>query len=173
MNYKAGSATVCITPDEPLWLAGYAVRTAPACGRISDLFASALALEDNSGQRFVMTSVDIIAITPTIADPVADDLRARHGLSRRQLLLAPTHTHYGPEIRPDKQEFFNIPSEYGAKILPAANRIIAALSQVIDQALARLEPVRLFARNTTTGFAQPSQAWRCRRYDLSRGRGRS
>src|SRR3990170_739945 len=93
MSYKAGAASVCITPDEPLWLAGYAARTAPARGKISDLYASALALEDESGQRFVMASIDIIAITPTIADRVAEAVRERHGLSRKRLLLAATHTH--------------------------------------------------------------------------------
>ncbi len=62
-TYKAGTASICITPDEPLWMAGYAVRTAPARGKISDLYASALALEDETGQRFVMASADIIAIT--------------------------------------------------------------------------------------------------------------
>ena len=75
-------------------------------------------LEDETGQRFVIASMDIIAITPQIADPVADAVHARHGLARRQLLLAATHTHYGPEFRPDKQVFFNIPAEYAAK-LPA------------------------------------------------------
>lgn len=153
LTYRAGTASLCITPDEPLWLAGYAVRTAPAQGKVSDLYASALALEDGTGQQFVIASMDIIAITPTIAEPVAEALRARHGLTRRQLLLAPTHTHYGPEFRPDKQAFFNIPAEYGAKLLPTANKLARALTHVIDQALARLEPVRLFARRTTAGFA--------------------
>ena len=41
LNYQAGTASVCITPDEPLWLAGYAARTAPARGRNSDLYADA------------------------------------------------------------------------------------------------------------------------------------
>jgi len=153
LSYKAGAATVCITPDEPLWLAGYAARTAPSRGTISELYAGALALEDQSGKRFVIASMDLIAITPTIADSVFDAVRARHGISRRQLLLAATHTHYGPEFRPDKQVFFNIPPEYGAKLPAVAKKLAAALTQVIDQALERLEPVRLFARKATAGFA--------------------
>jgi neutral ceramidase len=152
-SYKAGAASVPITPDEPLWLAGYAARTAPARGKLSDLYASALALEDQTGNRFVMASMDIIAITPTIAEPVAAAVQARHQLSRQQLLLTATHTHYGPEFRPDKQLFFNIPAEYAAKIPAVAKKLAAALTQAIDQAFARLEPVRLFARNSTAGFA--------------------
>lgn len=153
MSYKAGTASICITPDEPLWLAGYAARTVPARGKLSDLYAGALALEDQTGQRFVMASADIIAITRAIADRVAEAVQERHGLSRPQLLLAATHTHYGPEFRPDKQVFFNIPAEYGAKLPNVAERLVAALVQVVGQALERLEPMRLFARKTTTGFA--------------------
>jgi hypothetical protein len=152
-HYKAGAASVCITPDEPLWLAGYAARTAPARGKISDLYASALALEDEHGQRFVMVSMDIIGITRSLAEPVADVVRARHGLSHAQLLLAATHTHYAPEFRPEKQVFFNIPAEFAAKLPAVAERLVAALIQVIDQALARLEPARLFVRQTSAGFA--------------------
>lgn len=152
-SYKAGTATVLITPDEPLWLAGYAVRTAPARGKISDLFASALALEDAAGRRFVIASMDVIAMTPAIAEPVAEAVRARHGLSREQLLLAPTHTHYGPEFRTDKQVFFNIPAEFADRLAPTAQKLAAALMQAIDQALAGLEPVRLFVRKTRVGFA--------------------
>src|SRR4051794_2958094 len=99
-RYKAGAASVCFTPDEPFWLAGYAVRTEPARDKISDLFVSALALEDETGQRFVIVSAEIIAINAELAERVADVMQARHDLSRHQLLIAATHTHYAPEFRP-------------------------------------------------------------------------
>src|SRR5258705_6112375 len=122
-RYKVGAASVCFTPDEPFWLAGYAVRTAPARGKISDLYVSALALEDETGQRFVIASAEIIAINAEIAERVANVMRERHGFSRRQLLLTATHTHYAPEFRPDKQLFFHIPNEYGAKIPAVADKL--------------------------------------------------
>src|SRR6476620_210601 len=106
LNYKAGSASVCFTPDEPYWLAGYAVRTEPARGKISDLYASALALEDETGQRFVIASADIIAVNPELRDRVADQIQKGHGIPSRQLLLTATHSHYAPEFRPDKALFF-------------------------------------------------------------------
>jgi hypothetical protein len=152
-RYKAGAASVCSTPDEPFWLAGYAVRTAPASGKISDLFVSALALEDETGQRFVIASAEIIVVNAEISNRVADVIQRRHGLSRHQLLLAATHTHYAPEFRKDKQLFFHISDEYGAKLPAVAEKLVTAFTDAIDQALARLEPVRLFARQATAGFA--------------------
>jgi hypothetical protein len=152
LSYKAGTASVCITPDEPLWLAGYAARTTPARGKISDLYAGALALEDESGYRFAIASIDSIAVTRQIADAVAHDLQRRRGLSREQILLAATHSHYAPEFRPDKQVFFNIPDEYAAKFPEVGEKLMAALTHVVDQAFERLEPVRLFVRQSAADF---------------------
>src|SRR5689334_14743640 len=81
-SFKAGAAKVSITPDEPLWLAGYASRTAPSNGKLSELWASALALEDERGIRFVIVSVDLIAVTPTIAVPILAAARQKFGLER-------------------------------------------------------------------------------------------
>src|SRR5439155_14965991 len=139
-----GTSSMVITPHEPLWLAGYAARTEPAKGMISDLRASALALEDETGGRLVIASMDIIAITKIVAEPVIERVREKTGLSRERLILAATHTHYGPEFRPDKELFFKIPPDYAAKIVPTAQKLADALVEVIVAALEKLEPVRLF-----------------------------
>jgi neutral ceramidase len=163
-HFRAGAATVCITPDEPLWLAGYAARTAPAQGKISDLFASALVLEDCNGERLVIASADVIAITRPIADAVAECALTQHGLARHQLVLTATHTHYAPEFRADKTLFFNIPAEFAAKLPKVSEQLVTALMQAIDAAFATLEPVQLSARRTSAGFAHNR-----RRYGVKEG----
>jgi hypothetical protein len=163
MSWGAGTASVVVTPDESTWLAGYAVRREPSKGMISDLRVEALALQDEAGNRLVIASMDIIAITKIIADPVIERLTAETGLRRHELILSATHTHYGPEFRPDKAVFFKIPPEYEAKIVPTANRLADALVTVIKRALLDIRPARLFARQTTAGFAHN------RRRDGARG----
>src|SRR5438067_974941 len=103
MMYQAGTASQIITPREPLWLAGYAARTEPAKGKISDLYASALAIKDAQGSQLIIASVDLIAIPKIIADPVYRAVQEQIGLGPERLILAATHTHYGPEFRPDKE----------------------------------------------------------------------
>jgi hypothetical protein len=44
--WKAGTASVIITPEQSTWMAGYAFRNRPSEGKAQDLFAKALALED-------------------------------------------------------------------------------------------------------------------------------
>src|SRR3954463_6680662 len=151
--FRAGPASAPITPDEPLWLAGYAVRTGPARGKITELYASALALEDSVGNRLVIASIENLSITPAITEPVASSLQARHGLARHELLLTATHTHYAPEHRSGMQPFYHIPDEYVAKMPAIGEALIGGLTTAIDAALARLEPVRLFATKTSADFA--------------------
>ena len=44
-EWKAGAASVAITPEGPMWMAGYAARDKPSEGKVHDLFAKALAVE--------------------------------------------------------------------------------------------------------------------------------
>jgi hypothetical protein len=154
MTWKAATASTTFTPDEPLWLAGYAARTEPAKGKISDLRAKALALEDAAGDRFLILTVDLIAVQfGRTAAGVAEHLHHRQGLPRERVMMAASHTHYGPEIRPDKALFFNIPPEYAAKIEPTAARVRHAMMDAADRALSDLQPARLSVRQTTAAFA--------------------
>jgi hypothetical protein len=151
--YKAGTASEVITPNEPLWLAGYAARTEPATGKISELNAAALSLQDEAGGWLVIASVDLIAVTKAIADPVYDAVQRQIGLPRERIILAATHTHYGPEFRDDKTLFFNVPAEYAARLASVRTRIIDALVRVIVAATKNQVPVRLYARRASASFA--------------------
>ena len=165
-SYRAGAASVVITPDEPTWLAGLAARTTPSRGTISNLHAKALALDDGQGGRLVIVTMDLIAVTPLIASTVAAEVSRRHGLSRERILFSASHTHYGPEVRPDKVEFFKIPPEYAARIEPYVEQLIAKLIDVIDRAIANLSPARLTARETSCSFAINRRA---AKHSVSRG----
>jgi len=52
--WKAGVATRVITPQQPMWMAGYAARNKPSEGSVHDLHVKALAVEDAGGSRLVI-----------------------------------------------------------------------------------------------------------------------
>jgi hypothetical protein len=153
MTWKAGVATAVITPTKPMWLAGWAIRTEPARGTLSDLFARALALEDPSGGRFVFLTVDLIAVSRDMADRLAAQVQARFGLPRERLMICASHTHGGPEVRPDKVPFLHIPPEFASKIGPYVDGLIKQLAGLICEALGELRPANLVARKTSVSFA--------------------
>jgi hypothetical protein len=97
--------------------------------------------------------MDLIAITPYVASEVAFHALHVHRLKRERVLFNASHTHYGPEVRPDKAQFFHIPYEFSQKIEPYAWWLTETLAELIDRALAEMRPVRLFARRTKAAFA--------------------
>jgi neutral ceramidase len=59
-SWKAGIAKAKITPEKPVWMAGYAGRDHPAEGVLHDLWVKALALEAPDGHRAVLLTSDIV-----------------------------------------------------------------------------------------------------------------
>ena len=57
-GWEAGASRKVITPQQAMWMAGYAGRTAPASGTESDLFARAFAMKDGGGNRAVVVALD-------------------------------------------------------------------------------------------------------------------
>ena len=53
-DWKAGSAKVNITPPKLMWMSGYASRTRPAEGKLTDLWAKALVLDNGADNRAVL-----------------------------------------------------------------------------------------------------------------------
>ena len=70
-GFRVGTARENITPDLPFWLSGYAARTQPADHVLQDIWAKALALEDEKGYRVVIVTTDLIGLPSEVADEVA------------------------------------------------------------------------------------------------------
>ncbi len=152
-DFRAGAASVVITPDEIMWLAGYAARKAPSQGKLTDLHARALAIQDasTSDAPLIVVSLDLIAVQECLVEPVAKMIREHYGVPRERMLFAASHTHYGPEVRADKVPFFEIPEEYAKKIPAYVESLRAKVVDVIGRAIGNLSPASLsFAQSTAT-----------------------
>ncbi len=95
-GWKAGAAKMDITPDAPVWMAGYGARTRPSEGIRQPLHVTALALEDESGRRALLITYDLVGIDGQWGSGVASRCGAELGLSRDRIWLNASHTHSGP-----------------------------------------------------------------------------
>src|SRR3954451_17904832 len=91
----AGVAAVDITPDGPIRLSGFAVRTKESEGVRQHLWAKALALGDGTGQNVsaVLVTVDNLGVPDHITREVAKRLQAKKNLDPSRLTITSTHTH--------------------------------------------------------------------------------
>src|SRR5437764_480574 len=150
---RAGVAVKVITPDEPLWMSGYASRTKPAEGKVHDLYVKALAVEDPAGGKLVLLTSDLIGLPRALSEVVAAEVKRRTGLPRERLLLTASHTHCGPVVRANLADMYKMPPEMPPKISAYTDRLQGWMVDTVVAALADLKPARLAIGKGTARFA--------------------
>lgn len=140
--WQVGLASVCITPEEPVRMSGYASRKEASKGVASDLYAKALALKDGAGHHGVIVTTDLIGFRATLATSICRQIIQQTGLQRHQILLNSSHTHTGPtlSLNPADLEFSD---EQAAATLRYTHGLQSKIVGLVSDALANLEPARL------------------------------
>ncbi len=149
-GWKAGLARVRITPDQPIVLLGYGDRQGPFQAVAEDIYAKALALEDERGRQAVIVTADLVGFqAAVVTDEVCRRIKKKTGLDRRQLLFNASHTHTGPLVSLDPDPQAN--SAAHGPLAPDDVRFTVAythqlqdkLAELVAEALAQLRPARL------------------------------
>ncbi|MCA9180708.1 MAG: neutral/alkaline non-lysosomal ceramidase N-terminal domain-containing protein, partial [Planctomycetales bacterium] len=124
--WKAGAAKVAITPEKLMWMAGYGARTRPADGKLTELWAKALVLEDHEGDRGLVLTLDLVGIDRTLSQAICNSLKEKYGLQREQIAICTSHTHSGPVV--------------GHNLAPLHYRLIdAPQQQLVDDWVAKFQ----------------------------------
>jgi neutral/alkaline ceramidase-like enzyme len=100
-DWKIGLARVKITPQQPVFMAGYASRNKPYESVHDDLFAKVLVLEDNAGTRGVLVTSDVIGFSKEIADPLRQRIAEKAKTDASSVIISSSHTHTGPTLSLD------------------------------------------------------------------------
>jgi len=153
LPWRAGIATVDITPPLGLWMGGYAARTQPALGIAQPLHAKALALSDVAGRRAVVVTIDVLGLTDPAVQHISRAVREQHGLPRERLLLCSSHTHCGPIIRDQLAVAYNLTPAQWDDVRASTRRIEGQIVDVVGRALGAMQPARLRFAQGTAGFA--------------------
>jgi len=166
-TWKAGLATVVTTPDYSMWMAGYAARNKPSEGKVQDLHAKALALEDGQGTRFVIVTVDLIGFSRDWRDAVVKEVGARYGLRPEALLLNASHTHSGPEIRAWRAtQLWDLPPEQIELCNKYAETLHVKIVDLVGRALQDLSPARLSYVHGRAGAAMNRRSQTAQGYTI-------
>ncbi len=142
-EWKAGVAVTKITPQQSMWMAGYAARKKPSEGTTLDLFAKALALEDGHGSRVVIVTTDILGFPGAVSETIAKRLAASHGLRRDQLVFTSSHTHSGPVVRESLAWMYALDGEQAEAVRNYTAYLQDRVVEVVGQALGKMVPAVL------------------------------
>ena len=94
---QVGIANTTITPQCPIWMTGFAARTAPADGVYADIEASAVVFESD-GKRAAIIALDLVGIDEYLLDAFRD-AAAGLGIPADCTLVNCSHTHCAPACR--------------------------------------------------------------------------
>lgn len=154
-GWKAGVAKVNITPENYMWMAGYASRDHQAEGKLTDLWAKALVLEDAAGTKALLITLDLIGIDRPLSQSICERLQQKNGLSREQIAINCSHTHTGPvvarNLRP--MHYLMLPDEQKKLIDEYASTLEQKILAAVDEAFGTLAPCQVAWGSGVATFA--------------------
>ena len=151
-DWKAGAAKVKITPEKPMWLAGYASRTKPSEGTMHDLWVKALALEAADGTRGVVVTADLLGFPKDMYERIIERVNKEHGLQRSQVMLTASHTHSGPALSGVLTDCYPLDEQQQARIDEYSAGLADKVAAAIGEALGRMAPAALWRGQGSTDF---------------------
>ena len=157
-EWQAGVARVVITPTEPMWLSGYGSRDHAAEGRIHDLYARATALRDPNGETAVFVATDLIGVPIKMVQAIAPVIEEKHGVPRRSLMIACSHTHCGPALDHKLSYMLDMKEADWQQVRSYQQWLNERMLEVVDSAIADLKPARISTGSGRTTFAANRRA---------------
>jgi Neutral/alkaline non-lysosomal ceramidase, N-terminal len=149
-SWKAGAAKVVITPEGPIWMAGYASRDKPSAGKLHDLWAKALVIEDPNGSRALLVTLDLCGIDRDFSLGVRKRIEAKHGLSIDRVALTCSHTHSGPVTKANLIGMYPLDDAQRKVINEYTQSLADNILKAADEAIASIGPASL---SFSTGWA--------------------
>lgn len=151
-EWKVGVARAVITPEKPVWLAGYGSKRVPD-GKLHDIWLKVLALEDGDGRRAVMITSDFQGVPRSMSDRVFARVAREHGIDRSRIMFTFSHNHCGPRLGDDLLDYYPVEGAQVALVEEYTTRMVDVAVEAVGRALADLKPARLATGMGTATFA--------------------
>jgi hypothetical protein len=151
--WKAGAASAKITPEGPMWMAGYAGRTKPSEGVELDLYAKALVIEDSRGSRFALITMDLIGVPRNVRLHVAEQVQKQFGIDPARIAINASHTHSGPEVRTSRVHGADDPAKRETEAAAYTDQLQDTLVRIVGEAMKKAVPATLNYSKARCGVA--------------------
>ena len=132
-----------ITPEPPIWLAGYAARNRPADRIDQPLVLQALAFRDEAGKRCVLVAADNCEISAPFAAPALTRIEAEHGLKPGEVIIVSSHSHSTPVLEGPLSGMYPLGPTDTERISAYGQTLRDRLAEAVGAALADLALARL------------------------------
>ncbi|MDA0841382.1 MAG: sialidase family protein [Planctomycetota bacterium] len=151
-NWNVGIARRVITPQTPVWLAGYGSNREPD-GKIHDLWVKVLALRAPDGKRVVMATTDHMGMSKTIYESLYAEMSRRFSLDRSEFMITFSHNHCGPVLKDDLVDYYPLDEEQHQLVNEYTDWMEGQVTEAVAEALDNWQPAQLFMGEGKCTFA--------------------
>ncbi|MBM3836926.1 MAG: hypothetical protein FJ398_02995 [Verrucomicrobia bacterium] len=157
---QVGLAVRDVTPELPIWLAGYAARKKAADKLDHPLLVQAMALKSASGTRIVFVSLDNCEVSRAFTAPVLQEIEDKHGLKRGEVMIVSSHTHSAPVLEGTLETMYHYSDQEAQRVRRYSAMLRQKLVEVAGAALADLKPALLEHGIGRAAFAMNRRVYR-------------
>lgn len=140
---QVGIARRDVTPDGPIWLAGYAARMRPSEKVDCHLLAEAIAFRSSPADPVVMVSLDNCEVSWAFTEPVLRALAEKRGLGPGRVMIISSHTHAGPVVEGPLLPMYHLGPPEREAVVKYGRFLRDQLIEVVCAALDDLKPATL------------------------------
>lgn len=151
-TWKVGIGKSKITPERPMWMAGYGSRKHPSEGKLQELWVKTLSLEAADGGRAVVVTSDLLGFPRKISEQICAEVSKRCGLDRSRIMLTSTHTHCGPVLADALYDIYPLDDAQRTLVREYSAALVPKVVDAVAQALQSPEPAVLWKGQGATTF---------------------
>ncbi len=167
---QVGLAVRDITPQEPIWLSGYAARNGPSNRIDHPLLAQAVAFSDARKERFVLVALDNCEVNRQFSSTVLSEIQKKFGLSTEAVMIISSHTHSAPCLSGVLEEMFVFEGLEKERVERYSKMLQGVLVEIVGKALDDLKPALLRLGQSSAGFAMNRRVFRHGRVEFGENR---
>ncbi len=123
-----------------MWMSGYSSRDHAAEGKLHDLWAKTLVLEDATGGRAVLVTLDLVGIDRALSLAIRGELEKKYGLKKSQVAINCSHTHTGPVVGHNLRAMYFLDEQQSRLIDEYTAGLQARVIAVVGEAIKDLAP---------------------------------
>lgn len=168
-QWQTGVARVDITPREPIAMAGWGGHRISE-GATHPLWARALALRDAGGQTAVLVTTDLLGLSRSMSEELAQRAHTQFGLRREQLVINSSHNHAGPVTGDLLHLYYELSDEELQVVERYTHELLDNIILCIGEALQTMAPSTLWFEQGLCGFGVNRRRDQSARMDYSNAR---
>ena len=154
-DWRFGKAKAKITPKQFMWMSGYGSRNKPADGKLTDLWAKVLVLEDTEKNRAVLITLDLIGVGRSMSTALCKRLQEEFEFKREQIAICTSHTHTGPALSDNLMPLhYLVVDRDQQKLIEAyTSQLKESIIEAVGKAIESMAPAKLKSGTGKSTFA--------------------